>query len=299
MRAWLMPGFLFGLTALIRPEYLLVGVAFGLYALIARLARPRPRGRRSRRRRCWRSPSCSRSCPGRSATRSSSTARSRSRPAAARRSTSAPTCPPTANTSGSRRCSPSATWTVTSSPAPRQLDAVDPKPLFDRVADRYPDLPRDEALGKIGKQNFYDYLEEDPFGYLGDDRAQGLADVERGHRRSDELDRRAGRPGPGRPAGARGAGRPRSAPQVVGSGRDGDPARPRHRRRRRIAGGPPPQRDADDTGLSACRRGPGESGRSPILQQPMAAHHLIPTAGIFPSELTALARGRLDRGHRR
>jgi hypothetical protein len=33
------------------------------------------------------------------------------------------------------------------------------------VAARYPDLPRDEALGKIGKENFYDYVEEDPLGY--------------------------------------------------------------------------------------------------------------------------------------
>jgi 4-amino-4-deoxy-L-arabinose transferase-like glycosyltransferase len=47
------------------------------------------------------------------------------------------------------------------------LDAVDPTPLFDRVANRYPDLPRDSALGKIGKQNFSKYFGEDPFGYLG------------------------------------------------------------------------------------------------------------------------------------
>ena len=34
LRAWLLPGFLFGLTALIRPEYLLVGIAFAGLALI-------------------------------------------------------------------------------------------------------------------------------------------------------------------------------------------------------------------------------------------------------------------------
>ena len=34
LRAWLAPGLLFGLTALIRPEYLIVGVAFFLLALI-------------------------------------------------------------------------------------------------------------------------------------------------------------------------------------------------------------------------------------------------------------------------
>jgi hypothetical protein len=47
------------------------------------------------------------------------------------------------------------------------LDAVDPTPLFDRVAARYPDLPRDSALGKIGKQNFSKYFGDDPLGYLG------------------------------------------------------------------------------------------------------------------------------------
>lgn len=46
------------------------------------------------------------------------------------------------------------------------LDAVDPTPLFNRVAARYPDLPRDSALGKIGKQNFSTYFGEDPAGYL-------------------------------------------------------------------------------------------------------------------------------------
>ncbi|MFN8162254.1 MAG: glycosyltransferase family 39 protein [Solirubrobacterales bacterium] len=47
------------------------------------------------------------------------------------------------------------------------LEAVDPRPLFDRVAARYPDLPRDSALGKVGKQNFSKFFGEDPLGYLG------------------------------------------------------------------------------------------------------------------------------------
>jgi hypothetical protein len=50
-------------------------------------------------------------------------------------------------------------------PGSDALDEVDPTPLFDRVAARYPDLPRDSALGKVGKENFYDYLDEDPIGY--------------------------------------------------------------------------------------------------------------------------------------
>ncbi len=51
-------------------------------------------------------------------------------------------------------------------PHSEALDRVDPTPLFNRVADRYPDLPRDSALGKIGKQNFSHYFGEDPVEYL-------------------------------------------------------------------------------------------------------------------------------------
>jgi dolichyl-phosphate-mannose-protein mannosyltransferase len=50
-------------------------------------------------------------------------------------------------------------------PGSEALDQVDPTPLFDRVAARYPELPRDEALGKIGKDNLYDYLGDDPLDY--------------------------------------------------------------------------------------------------------------------------------------
>jgi 4-amino-4-deoxy-L-arabinose transferase-like glycosyltransferase len=52
-------------------------------------------------------------------------------------------------------------------PNSEALNEVDPTPLFDRVAERYPGLPRDSALGKIGKQNFSKYFGEDPLGYLG------------------------------------------------------------------------------------------------------------------------------------
>jgi hypothetical protein len=50
-------------------------------------------------------------------------------------------------------------------PDSEALERVDPAPLFDRVAARYRDLPRDSALGKIGKQNFSKYFGEDPLGY--------------------------------------------------------------------------------------------------------------------------------------
>jgi 4-amino-4-deoxy-L-arabinose transferase-like glycosyltransferase len=51
-------------------------------------------------------------------------------------------------------------------PESEALERVDPTPLFDRVAARYPDLPRDSALGRVGKQNFSKYFGEDPGGYL-------------------------------------------------------------------------------------------------------------------------------------
>jgi hypothetical protein len=51
-------------------------------------------------------------------------------------------------------------------PGSDALEAVNPTPLFDSVARRYPELPRDQALGKIGKENFSKYFGEDPIGYL-------------------------------------------------------------------------------------------------------------------------------------
>jgi 4-amino-4-deoxy-L-arabinose transferase-like glycosyltransferase len=52
---------------------------------------------------------------------------------------------------------------------PTNLDAIDPTPLFDEVAKEvqrdHPDLTRDEALGKAGKENFSKYFGEDPWGY--------------------------------------------------------------------------------------------------------------------------------------
>lgn len=50
-------------------------------------------------------------------------------------------------------------------PHSEALERVNPTPLFDRVAARYPDLPRDSALGRIGKQNFSKFFDDDPTGY--------------------------------------------------------------------------------------------------------------------------------------
>ncbi|MDX6635420.1 MAG: hypothetical protein QOF06_1623 [Solirubrobacterales bacterium] len=54
-------------------------------------------------------------------------------------------------------------------PSSDALDAVNPTELFDEVAKEvqkeHPDLTRDEALGRAGKDNFSKYFGEDPWGY--------------------------------------------------------------------------------------------------------------------------------------
>ena len=47
-----------------------------------------------------------------------------------------------------------------------ELKAQPMTPLLDRVARKYPDLPRDKALGRIGKENLRKYLSEQPLAYL-------------------------------------------------------------------------------------------------------------------------------------
>jgi 4-amino-4-deoxy-L-arabinose transferase-like glycosyltransferase len=163
---WLLPGFLFGATAMIRPEYLLVGIAFiGLAGARVWIAD----GRR----------------PGLVAALLFSVAMA------------LPIVPWTVrNVDVLGRAVPISTGSGkalyvgtflpadgeyqrvkailvkryegrTLDPHSRALEEVDPTPLFDRVAARYPDLPRDSALGKIGRENFDRYFGEDPLGYLG------------------------------------------------------------------------------------------------------------------------------------
>ena len=58
---------------------------------------------------------------------------------------------------------PAATW----SPTPRR-STTSTRPRSSTKSPEvsgYPDLSRDEALGKIGKENFYKYFGEDPVGY--------------------------------------------------------------------------------------------------------------------------------------
>lgn len=163
--AWLAPGLLFGLTAMFRPEYLLVGAAFVVLAAI-----------RAWRERGWR--------PGLAGA------------AVLLVAIVLPILPWTIrNLVVLERLVPISTgggkalYVGTFLPADGEyqkvkailyerqtgrslppysqaLNEVDPTPLFDKVAERYPDLPRDSALGKIGKQNFSKYFGEDPLGYL-------------------------------------------------------------------------------------------------------------------------------------
>jgi hypothetical protein len=169
LRAWLAPGLLFGLTAMFRPEYLLVGAAFVVLAAIkVGLARG------------WK--------PGL---------------AGAGLLVAAlllPIVPWTIrNADVVGRLVPISTgggkalYVGTYLPADGEyqrvkailveryehrhlapnseaLNEVDPTPLFDRVANeeiaKHPGLTRDEALGKVGKENLSKYFGEDPLGYL-------------------------------------------------------------------------------------------------------------------------------------
>jgi 4-amino-4-deoxy-L-arabinose transferase-like glycosyltransferase len=165
LRAWLLPGFLFGLTAMIRPEYLVVGAAFAVLALI-----------RVGRQRGWR--------PGFAGAALLLTA------------FVLPMVPWTIrnydvlgrfipiSTGGGKALYVGTFLSADGEyqrvkallaqrylhrdldPNSAALDEVDPTPLFNRVAARYPELPRDSALGKIGKQNFSHYFGQDPVGYL-------------------------------------------------------------------------------------------------------------------------------------
>jgi 4-amino-4-deoxy-L-arabinose transferase-like glycosyltransferase len=165
LRAWLLPGLLFGLTALIRPDYLPVGIAF---VLLAAIRIGRDRGRQ----------------PGLAAG------------GVALAAMLLPIVPWTIHNQVTlHRTVPISTgggkalYVGTFLPADGEyqrvkarlatrylhrtlpphseaLERVDPTPLFNRVANRYPELPRDSALGKIGKQNFSKFFGEDPLGYL-------------------------------------------------------------------------------------------------------------------------------------
>jgi hypothetical protein len=162
---WLLPGLLFGLTAMFRPEYLLVGVTFALLALVTV---GRARG--------WK--------PGLTGAALLAVALLLPIvPWAIRNQIVLHRTVPISTGGGK------ALYVGTFLPADGEyqrvkailakrylhreydphsqaLEEINPTPLFNRVADRYPDLPRDSALGRIGKQNFSHYFDEDPAEYL-------------------------------------------------------------------------------------------------------------------------------------
>jgi 4-amino-4-deoxy-L-arabinose transferase-like glycosyltransferase len=165
---WLVPGFLFGLTAMFRPEYLLVAAAFVVLAAI-----------REWRRRGWRLGLAG--------------------AAVLLVALVLPILPWTIrNVVALDRVVPISTgggkalYVGTYLPADGEyqrvkailterylgrdlepgseaLDEVDPTELFDEVArevrEEHPGLTRDEALGKAGKEHFSMYFGEDPWGY--------------------------------------------------------------------------------------------------------------------------------------
>lgn len=177
LRAWLVPGLLFGLTAMFRPEYLAVGVVLGVFALLLGVRSSFVAQRAT------------------SANRDGEWRRWLARgailiagivvvilPWAIRNQVVLDRTVPISTGGGK------ALYVGTYLPADGEyqrvkailakrylgrdlepnsaaLDAVNPTELFDKVADRYPDLPRDSALGKIGKENFSDFFSEDPGGY--------------------------------------------------------------------------------------------------------------------------------------
>lgn len=167
--AWLAPGFLFGLTAMFRPEYLLVGAAFVVLAAI----------------RAWRASGWRLGLAG---------------AAVLLVALILPIIPWTIrNVVVLDRVVPISTgggkalYVGTYLPADGEyqrvkailvkryehrdlapnseaLNEVNPTPLFNKVAaeetKQHPDLSRDQALGKVGKENLSKYFGEDPVGYL-------------------------------------------------------------------------------------------------------------------------------------
>jgi hypothetical protein len=162
---WLLPGVLFGCLALVRPEYLLVGIAFSGLTLI-----------RVGRQRGWK--------PGLAGAALFVAALLLPIvPWAVRNQIALDRTVPISTGGGKalyvgtflpadgeyQRVKAILTYRFLNrrlDPNSAALERVNPTPLFDNVAARYPDLPRDEALGKVGKENFSLYFGEDPLGYL-------------------------------------------------------------------------------------------------------------------------------------
>lgn len=163
---WLLPGFLFGLTTLVRPEYMAITAALGLLVLI----------------RVGLTVSWQRSLPaflifGLAAllpvvpwTVHNYVTLDRVVPVSTGSGKALFTGTYLPGDGEYKRVKAALLFDQTGlrlEPGSAELEAVDPVPLFDRVArESYPELDRDAALGKAGRENFEHYLTTDPFGYL-------------------------------------------------------------------------------------------------------------------------------------
>ncbi|HZK15871.1 MAG TPA: glycosyltransferase family 39 protein, partial [Solirubrobacterales bacterium] len=161
---WLVPGFLFGLTAMIRPDYLPVGLAF---VILAAIYVSREHG--------WQ-PGLVASCISLAAlllpiipwTIHNQVTLDRTVPISTGGGKAlyvGTLLPADGEYQRAKALLVRRQLGRDLEPGSEALDRVDPTPLFDRVAERNPDLPRDESLGKIGKENFSKYAGEDPLGY--------------------------------------------------------------------------------------------------------------------------------------
>lgn len=166
--AWALPGALFGITALIRPEYLVVGVAFAILAIVRVWVRAGGG-------RAWRAPLASSGAflaalvvvliPW---TIHNYVVLDRFVPLS--------TGGGKAIFVGSNLPADGDYQRVKAQlvekyqgrelePGSEELDDVDPVPLFDMEAERYPELSRDAALGKIGSDQMWDYIADQPLDY--------------------------------------------------------------------------------------------------------------------------------------
>jgi 4-amino-4-deoxy-L-arabinose transferase-like glycosyltransferase len=168
---WLVPGFLFGLTAMFRPEYLLVGAAF---VVLAALHEWRVRG--------WRLGLAGAAVllvalvlPILPWTIRNIVVLDRVVPISTGGGKALYVGTYLPADGEYQRVKALLAQQYLPSPFPyssAELDEINPTPLFDEAAKEvqqdhpdHPDLTRDEALGKAGKENFSKYFGEDPWGY--------------------------------------------------------------------------------------------------------------------------------------
>ena len=162
--AWALPGVLFGITALIRPEYLFVGAAFAVLALLV-----------VARRSGWR--------PGFAAggllalafvlpllpwVVRNAVVLDRFVPVSTGRGKAlyvGTYLPADGDYQRVKALLVERFQGRELEPGSAALDRVNPTPLFDRVAARHPDLERDQALSRIGRDQLSDYLGEEPIDY--------------------------------------------------------------------------------------------------------------------------------------